>query len=355
MTVFKYKYYLLCLLFIVLSTSCVDRLDFIGDTQSGQLVVYGQINDVDEIQRVNLGITKNFGLAQEPLSGASVTLRTDRGDIFPYQIMGDGIYQLTDFKAEPNIGYFLNISTGGNIYTSDTTFLPELLGRDELRTSFSFEPIRSTKDEPVMTVFADTEIPSGRDPLYLRWSVEETYLWRLYEIPASGPGLPPPSVCFISDVVEPTRINLFTNSGTGTTSTSQIMAKRLVDNSFISPFFVTVKQLSISRKTFEYWQQIRIMLNNQGSLFDVPPAPVFGNVSNPADPDERVLGYFEVAKAHLTRIYILPDQVPFFLPRPCAVFPGNTQGFVNPECMNCAERARGRDWSFQAPQWWRFD
>lgn len=355
MTHSNLKYCLLWFLLVTFLSSCVDRLDFIGETQSGQLVVYGQINDVDEVQRVDLGISRDFGLAQEPLLGASVVLGTTVGNFFPYQDMGDGSYQLTDFKAEPNVGYFLNVSISNQFYSSDTTFLPEVLGVDVLSSAFSFEPLRSTSDEPVLTVFADTEIPSDAEPIYLRWSVEETYLWRLVEFPPSGPSLPPPSICFISDVVNPTRINLFTNSGTGTTRTSQIMAKRLVDNSFISPYFITVKQLSISREAFEYWQQIRIMLNNQGSLFDVPPAPVIGNISNQANPEERVLGYFEVAKARLSRIYVLPEQVPFFLPYPCFYSSGSTPGFYRPECVSCAERALGRPWSFQAPEWWRFD
>ncbi len=352
---FKYRTLIFISFFVCLCSGCIDTLDFIGETQEGQIVIYGLLTDIEGNQQVDVGITRNFGLAQESLPGAQVTLRTDSGNAFSYESEGDGKHVLYNFKAEPNVGYYLTVFAQGKTYVSDTTVLSGGHAIDKLRFSFTFEPIRSIASEPVFTVFADSDLHASADQLYLRWKVEETYLWQLTSFPPEGPSLPPPSVCFIRDVMDPTRLNLFTNAGTNTRRTSQVMAKRLVDNSFIGPFFVSVTQLSISRKAFEYWERIKIMLNNQGSLFDVPPAPVIGNIRNPEDSNERVLGYFEVAKAQVSRIYTISNDVPFFLNPPCLYVPGKDRFAYSQECLDCRVRARGRPWTHEAPPWWRFD
>ena len=94
------------------------------------------------------------------------------------------------------------------------------------------------------------------------------------------------------------------------------MGKRMVDNSFLYPFFFSVKQLSINREAYEYWEKIKIVINNQGSLFDIPPAPVFGNIANVEDRNEIVLGYFEVAKTKVTRINTTRADGPLSLVAP---------------------------------------
>jgi hypothetical protein len=342
----------LCML---LPVSCIERLDFIGETDEGQLVIYGLFTDSDERHLVNISRTVNFGLPPKGVSNAEVTLLTESGVRIPYFNAGNGNYELWGIQAEAEESYALEVVLDENTYRSKFEKVPIYSAEDRLSFAFSTEAFTNNSNTPVFSVFAESILPEVSDPIYLRWQAEETYLWTRIWLPCTGLCPPPPPNCFISDIIEPNRINLFDASGTKTRSTTFKLGRRLVDNSFISTFYVTVRQLSINREAYEYWQKIKIVVNNQGSLFDIPPAPVFGNISNMDNPDEIVLGYFEVAKTRISRIKVTSADVPFFLNRPCEYIVGKPAENYSPECIKCEERALGKKWTTEAPEWWNRD
>jgi hypothetical protein len=341
-----------CFLLLV---SCIDRLDFVGDTDKGQLVIYGLFTDIDDRQMVNVSRTNNFGLPPIGVHDAQVNLITESGDRFQYFNIGNGDYEIRGIKAEEGRSYALEVILDGDTYLSKLEKVPVQLADDTLSFTFSTEPISNNTNAPVFSVFSETTLPDSQEPIYLRWQAEETYLWNRIWLPCTGLCPPPPPNCFISDVIDPNRINLFDGSGTSTKSTTFTIGKRQVDNSFISTFYVTVRQLSINREAYEYWQKIKIVVNNQGSLFDIPPAPVYGNISNIENPEENVLGYFEVAKIRISRIKTTAIDVPFFLNRPCEFIVGKPAESYAPECISCEERALGKKWTTMAPDWWNID
>ncbi|WP_241143782.1 DUF4249 domain-containing protein [Cognataquiflexum rubidum] len=343
------------LLYLLLPVSCIDKLDFVGETKEGQLVIYGLFTDINERQVVNVSQTTATGLAPKGVPNAQVSLLTSSGGKHRYFSIGNGDYELYGVFAVEGQSYALEVVLDDEVYLSKYETVPTLVAEDVLSFAFVNEPFRSEAPESVFTVYSETTLPATRDPIYLRWAVEETYIWPLVYLPGTGfpPPVPPP--CFISDVIEPNRLNLFDGSGTSTRRTKLVLAKRMVDNSFLYPFFVSVKQLSINREAYEYWEKIKIVINNQGSLFDIPPAPVFGNIANVEDPNETVLGYFEVAKTKVTRIYTLRADVPFYLVDPCQFFPNKPDDSYAAECKSCNARAQGRRWTNDAPDWWKFD
>ncbi|MCH6197962.1 DUF4249 domain-containing protein [Aquiflexum sp. LQ15W] len=344
------------LLYLVLPVSCIDKLDFVGETKEGQLVIYGLFTDINERQVVNVSQTTATGLAPKGIPNAQVYLLNSREErVARYNSVGNGDYEIFGIKANEGERYAIEVTLGDNLYRSKLEKVPELQAEDQLSFDFVKEPFRTEAPESVFTVYSETMLPTTQDPIYLRWTVEETYIWPLVYLPGTGfpPPVPPP--CFISDVIEPNRLNLFDGSGTSTRRTKLVLAKRKVDNSFLYPFFVSVKQLSINREAYEYWEKIKIVINNQGSLFDIPPAPVFGNIANVEDPNETVLGYFEVAKTKVTRIYTTRADVPFYLVDPCQFFPNKPDDSYASECKSCDARAQGRRWTNNAPDWWKFD
>ena len=342
-----------CFLFYI--SSCLDQLDFVGETQEGQLVIYGLFTDSDERQVVNISRTSLLGLAPRGVPVAEVTLVTDADERIKYFNVGNGDYELIGVKAVEGKLYSLEVILEGKIYRSSFEKILKFVGEDNLSFSFKNEPFRNESPEPVFTVSTKCQLPNTPDPVFLRWQVEETYLWERIWLPCTGLCPPPPPNCFISNLIEPERLNLFDGSMTSTNSTSLILGKREVDNSFISIFYVTVRQLSMDRNAFSYWEKIKITVNNQGSLFDIPPAPVFGNIYNAENPDERILGYFEVAKEKTTRISTNRGDVPFFLNRPCDFIVGKPASEYAPECVECEERAKGRKWTNTEPIWWNQD
>ncbi len=342
-------------LLLLLPLSCIDRLDFIGETKEGDLVIYGVFTDVNETQVVKVSRTSLFGLAPRGVPNAEVNLVSESGQRYTYRSIGNGDYELYGVQGEPGMSYAIEVQLDGNSYRSSYETMPETVGQDDLSFVFQNEPFRNESLEPVFTLFNTSRFPNSSEPVFLRWQVEETYLWIRTWLPCVGLCPPPPPNCFISDLMEPDRINLFESSGTATATSSFVLGKRSVDNSFISIFYITVKQFSISSEAYNYWERLKISISNQGSLFDIPPAPVFGNISNSENPSERILGYFEVAKTNITRIRVTAADVPFFLSRPCEYIVGKPAADYAGECVNCEERAKGKRWTNTEPVWWNKD
>jgi hypothetical protein len=342
-------------LLLVLTVSCVDRLDFVGETKEGQLVIYGLLTDVEERQVVTVSRTALSGLPPRGVPNAKVSVLSTSGARYPYTSLKTGEYELVGFRATAGNSYALEVVVDGKVYQSKFEKVPELDAEDKLSFTFDSEPFRTEKPEYVFKVFSETKLPDTQDPIYLRWTIEETYLWPLAWLRGTGIPPPQPPPCFISDMIEPNRINLFDGSGTSTRNSTFLMGRRSVDNSFQYPFFVTVTQYSINREAYNYWEKIKIVISNQGSLFDIPPAPVFGNIFNVKDSEEIVLGYFEVAKTKITRIYTTNADVPFYLLDPCQFIPSTPDDAYPDECRGCAARAQGKSWTTKAPVWWKYD
>jgi hypothetical protein len=58
------------------------------------------------------------------------------------------------------------------------------------------------------------------------------------------------------------------------------------------PYYLMVKQYSISEATYKFWNTIQTQALNSGGLFDSTPQSIKGNIVNPNDANEEVLGIF---------------------------------------------------------------
>ena len=75
--------------------------------------------------------------------------------------------------------------------------------------------------------------------------------------------------------------------------------------------YIEIKQYSISREAYLFWEQYLAQTNRTGSILDPLPAPLKGNVFNLADSNNIALGLFSVSAATTQKIIIIP----FFLKR----------------------------------------
>lgn len=339
----------------ILMFSCVESLDFFGDTSEGQIIIYGLLSEGENIHTVNVGLSRSSGFTQSAIPNAEVNLLAQEGGRYRYTSRGNGDYELHNFNPIEGQSYALEVMVGEKVYRSTFQEVPNSIGIDSLSYDVAYEPFRTTVQEHVFKVFSKTQLPEDNEPVYLRWIVEETAYWELVWIYAPGipPPLPPP--CFIFDIMEPARINIFDGSSSKTQNFDHLLATRKFDNSFLFPMFITVKQLSISRDAYEYWEKIKIVIENQGSLFDIPPAPIIGNIKNTNNPNEKVLGFFEVAKSQVTRFYVTSEISPVYLHPPCFFVLGKARLDYPAECLTCEGRALGRKFVMTRPDWWVYD
>ncbi|MEB2778670.1 DUF4249 domain-containing protein [Algoriphagus sp. D3-2-R+10] len=332
--------------------SCIDRLDFLGETKEGQIIIYGLLSAGENIHTVNVGLSRSSGFTQSSIPNAEVNLLVQEGGTFRYTSLGNGNYELHNFNPIEGQSYSLEVMVGEKVYKSTFQEVPNSIGIDSLSYQVAYEPFRTTFREHVFKVYSKTRLPENDEPVYLRWIVEETAYWQLLWIP---PGVPPPPPCFIFDIMEPAKINLFDGSASKTQNFDNLLVTRKIDNSFLFPMFISVKQLSINRDAYQYWEKIKTILDNQGSLFDIPPAPINGNIKNTNDPNEKVLGFFEVAKSQVTRFYVTSEISPIYLHPPCFYVQGRSSLDYPSECLSCADRALGRKFVIETPDWWVYD
>lgn len=363
----KFRIHLLWLI-LALFNSCVEKIEFKLDRLDRErLIVSGSLTDLAETQFVYLSQTTSNArkpfIADEqrniftlndlprPVQGARVMLHCkETGDSWEYQETKPGTYELSGFQPpRPGLEFELEIWTQEKVYRSQPQRMPEVVGNDKLSFSFERARLENNPEAALIAIASEVTLPNQTGGYYLRWSVEEVYFWDLTFFP--NPFNTPPPPCYVTEVSDPERITLVNGDllNRPGAASSQILAKRLVDQSFLSRHYFNVKQLSITKDAHDYWRKVRQLVNNTGSVFDIPPAPIRGNMYNVDDPEEAVLGYFEVAKAKITRIYTTRADVPFFLGEVCEYVPGKRATEYKPTCLSCNIFPNSTS---QQPEWW---
>lgn len=359
---------LLILAVLLASNSCVEKIDFeIDRLENERLIVSGTLTDLDEQQVVYLSQTTSDAREPllvdpinniytnndlpRPLPGASVSLYDEEfGGTWNYTETKPGEYVLQNFfHRSPESRYSLQIVVGDRQYASKPQSIPEAIGSDDLSFSFERTRLEDNPDAAQVVIRTETTLPEQVGDYYLRWAVDEAYFWDLTFFP--NPFNTPPPPCIVFGFPDPERITLVNGdllNRPGAKST-QIVAKRIVDQSFLSRHYFNVRQLSISKDAYEYWRRVGELVNNTGSVFDTPPAPIKGNLYNINDPNEVVLGYFEVAKSKVTRIYTTFADVPFFLEKICEYQPGKPRADYEPTCLSCNVFPNSQ---MEFPEWW---
>ena len=69
-------------------------------------------------------------------------------------------------------------------------------------------------------------------------------------------------------------------------------------------YSILVNQYSINEVEYEYWEKMQKISENTGSLYDIIPASIQGNIYCVDDPSIKVLGFFGVSAKTSQRIFI---------------------------------------------------
>jgi hypothetical protein len=69
-------------------------------------------------------------------------------------------------------------------------------------------------------------------------------------------------------------------------------------------YSILVNQYSLNYNEYAYWEKMQNITQNVGSLYDITPASIQGNIYCIEDPNEKVLGFFSVSAKVSKRIFI---------------------------------------------------
>jgi hypothetical protein len=310
--------------------SCVEEIDLPNTRRGGELVIHGTLTPSRSPQKLRIARTSPEERITVPVTGASARVFDEQGNWEFYREVGEGVYEFmgNQIQVEKGHSYYLEVNILGRIYRSRPERMPTEVGYDELEWIAT--------PQKFVEVYADSYFPATEDPLFIRWNVEEVYILEPTDFPDPFNDIPPP--CYIWEYPNQQRMSLYNGALNPTERLPQtLVARQYVDYRFLSRHYFLVTQLSISREAFEYWERVNKAVNRTGSIFDAPPAPVAGNLFSPSNPNEQVLGYFEVALTDTASIFTVPGFFNFWIPPYCRYVPFQPVARYPRVCINCLD------------------
>ncbi|MBN2862652.1 MAG: DUF4249 domain-containing protein [Bacteroidales bacterium] len=297
----------LCTILILLIPGCITQ--FIPETEEEKelLVVEGMITDQYGINKVKL--TRSLSLLSKkktkPFTGCTVMISDDLGSAYQLTESEPGTY-ITDpetFQGVHGRKYHLTVFTNDPVfgyYTYESS--PVELQPVPIYDSVYYEKVDVDTKFGIVhgcQIYVDTHDPLDICTHY-RWDFTETWEFHLPYDSAVVPN----NVCWItlnSDII---RIK----------STSLLSENRIhrfplyyippYSDRFDVKYSILVNQYSISEQEYDYWLKVKNIAEEVGSLYDVTPATISGNVYCLDDSAQNVLGYFSVSSVYSGRYFI---------------------------------------------------
>lgn len=301
---------LLLIIVSCLFSQCLEPFDFdIKDSDVEKvLVVDGILSNSAGPHKVTLSRTQPFGSKFiDPVTNATVLLN----GIEEFVDQGNGEYILQNYSPDIGSEYFLSLTlSDGTSYNSSPLIMPLSIKPDSNYVKFESDIFTSLtgieRNTKVMNVYLDTPLPnddSGQD-YYLRWITDGLSVFP----EESCGGLHMPKSCYVSEATNPQNIRLQSSeniSGNRLVNQQVAQKSRYTINEFKAFYVFSTYQYSITKESFDYWLDLKTLANQSGTVFDLPPAALQGNVKNNDDETELVLGFFDVVAVDTVRARVI--------------------------------------------------
>ena len=298
------------LLAALLMHGCIEPYEFEAETYENVLVL--EANLTDEFKRHEVLLTRSFMVGEEapvPQTGANVRITDDSGNEYLFDEIEPGRYESdVEFGAVNNRKYQLHITTREGQYESDAIPLEQSTGIDELyarRTTYN------GKDG--VALLADN-FNSPDAARYFRYKYEETYkiISRFsynYDLVYENGGFlevlktKEETTCYntvaSNDIILAATTSLQENNIEGflirfIESSNPISSRR---------YSILVKQYALSENAFAYYETLKKLSGSDNVFSQNQPGFITGNVYNINDPEEKVVGMFNVSSVSTKRIF----------------------------------------------------
>lgn len=270
-----------------------------------------------DVTQVNNFSGFNAGL---PVSDVTVELRDESGNqVFIPPLFSGRFESVLDgsngISIESGKSYQLIVTTArGAIYTSSLerlTAVPDPSDLSfEIETRAAINESGNIVDEDFIRFFIDTplEIAGTSEKAVLKWDVEGVY--KFVESVPENVQVPNQRTCYVSQDLQLERPLVFNGKESGKDFLEkQFLIEEPLDHRFKQGFYLIVHQQSITERAYEYWENIRKVVDISGNFFDEPPGKIRGNFTNIDDPSEDVFGYFSAIQEKIIRFYVAPSAI----------------------------------------------
>lgn len=324
LTVLKFRMNWCVVILWVSLASCVDQIELALENKDQNLAINGFITNLPEPYFVFVRNAGNYGASiqeETPIAGAFVQIISSSGDRVNLEETGNGVYQSNPATFVGRIGnsYLLNvILPDGRQYVSESEELLPVPPISDLRYNFYEDPYLTAEDDIAIQkkidILVTTRVPGDPDNVFFKWDVRGEYEFRenealtdIFAYTGVGPVL---YTCFIPDNIRLGDIAVFNgNQIRGTVLKEETIKTINVDYKFAFNYCVHVRQFSLTKNAFTYWNRVAKTLNRNGQLLEESIGTLKGNISNLDVPSESVAGYFYASASTEKRMFVPRDSV----------------------------------------------
>ena len=285
------------------------------------LVVDALVTDENKSNYVILTRTIETG-DEEPVrvTGATVIISDDAGNSALLFEKRAGEYRTDSltFRGTTGRTYKLSIQTeSGEKYESDPCFMypvPDIdsiyFTKDQLLSEETGELVQE------VSIFIDSRDESTSN--YYRWSYEEWWKFQAPE-PKMFDYINDSTIVPVTEIKQTcwanTKSDVIDIENTALGNTGGFKKKPVLfiaseeTNRLMIQYCVEVRQLSVSKEEYGFWDLMLQLNESGGDIFDKQPFQIFSNIQNVTNPDEQIIGWFQVSGAKLKHKYITFNEI----------------------------------------------
>jgi hypothetical protein len=254
------------------------------------------------------------------VSGALVIIKDGNGNNSQLQQTSPGLYQTDSLHFLGEIGntYTLYIKTAeGTEYESEPCLMYPVQQIDSVYFVKDQEIINNgSETNQGLRILLDSR--SGNENKYFRWIYNE---WWKFSVPnpKEFDYINESTITKVDQIKQVCWKNNISNEiiiQSDEFSQSQGVEKKPIlfiasdkSDRLLIQYSVEVKQLSLSKNEYEFWYRMQQINESGGDIFEKQPFSIASNIHNINNPDEQVLGYFQVSAVNQKRIYITPSSI----------------------------------------------
>ena len=304
------RLYIAGALLVLAFPQCKKPYDPVALTKGDNyLVVDGFIDtSPNGVTTIILSRTKNLTdtVVNIPERNAAVSVQNQSGTTYPLHEQGsDGNYISNPLQLNKSDRYKIVITTAnGKQYMSDLV---------AARQTPAVDSISWRQDSLGVHVFANTHDPSNTTRYY-RWQYIQT--WEYHAQLQTPWGLNGNTIYVRDPVTEQTFICYRTTPSTDVLlGTSAALSQDVIsqaplftvgpnDTTLAQRMSIQVKQYALTPEAYLYWQIIKKNSQQLGTLFDLQPSQLEGNIHSTDNAGEPVVGFISAGTMEEKRIFI---------------------------------------------------
>jgi hypothetical protein len=302
--------------------SCTEPYALQTDTYESALVIEATLTDEYKFQEIKLSRTYRLEEDGPDMEiGAQVFVTDSNGNQYNFSESNGKYISQQQFQAIPNVTYQIHITTsGGKTYISTHEKLNSLTSIDDV---IAERGLNSKGEDGIKILVKSTKSSSNTE--YYRFDYEETNKviapqWIsqrgvvVYAVPPPNNYVDPPGylyqepwpyeakICYSTETSKEISIS---NTSLNTSNSNLDLARFLkaTDYKIANRYSIKVTMYNESLAAYNFYDALKKASTNESLLSQTQPGFYSGNLKNQTNPNEKVIGFFDVAHVTSKRIF----------------------------------------------------